>query len=95
MKTIQKLKLNNEVIDGLCSFFKGADLLISNDKEIATIYAYLLLQATGIERLQKIIYILDYYDKNGTEITDKELKTQSFNIMKKREEVGISPFIKL
>ena len=76
MKTIQKLKLNNEVIDGLCSFFKGADLLISNDKEIATIYAYLLLQATGIERLQKIIYILDYYDKNGTEITDKELKTQ-------------------
>ncbi len=75
MKTIQK-KLNDEVIDGLCSFFKGADLLISNDEEIATIYAYLLLQATGIERLQKIIYILDYYDKNGTEITDKELKTQ-------------------
>ena len=26
---------------------------------------------------------------------NKELKTQSFNIMKKREEVGISPFIKL
>lgn len=76
MKTIQKLKLNDEVIDGLCSFFKGADLLISNDEEIATIYSYLLLQATGIERLQKIIYILDYCDKNGTEITDKELKTQ-------------------
>lgn len=76
MKTIQKLKLNNEVIDGLCSFFKGADSLISNDNEIATIYAYLLLQATGIERLQKIIYILYYYDKNGTEITDKELRTQ-------------------
>lgn len=76
MNTIQKLKLNDEVIDGLCSFFKGADLLISNDKEIATIYSYLLLQATGIERLQKIIYILDYYDKNGMEITDKELKTQ-------------------
>lgn len=76
MKTIQKLKLNNEVIDGLCSFFKGADSLISNDNEIATIYAYLLLQVTGIERLQKIIYILYYYDKNGTEITDKELRTQ-------------------
>lgn len=76
MKTIQKLKLNDEVIDGLYSFFKGAESLISNDKEIVTIYSYLLLQATGIERLQKIIYILDYYDKNGTEITDKELKTQ-------------------
>ena len=76
MKTIQKLKLNNEVIDGLCSFFKGADSLISNDNEIATMYANLLLQVTGIERLQKIIYILYYYDKNGTEITDKELRTQ-------------------
>ncbi|MFW2601603.1 hypothetical protein [Aliarcobacter butzleri] len=76
MKTIQKLKLNDEIIDGLCSFFKGANLLISNDEEIATIYSYLLLQATGIERLQKIIYILDYYDKKETQITDKELRTQ-------------------
>jgi hypothetical protein len=76
MKIIPKLKLNDEVIDGICSFFKGADLLISNDEEIATIYSYLLLQATGIERLQKIIYILDYYDKNQTLITDKELRMQ-------------------
>ncbi len=76
MTHIQKMKLNDEIIDGLCSFFKGAELLISNDKEIATIYSYLLLQATGIERLQKIVYILDYYDKNRIQITDKELRTQ-------------------
>ncbi|MDN5096351.1 hypothetical protein [Aliarcobacter butzleri] len=76
MKTTQKLKLNNEVTDVIYPLFKTAKSLISNDEEISTIYSYLLSQATGIERLQKIIYILDYYDKNKTLITDKKLKNQ-------------------
>lgn len=76
MKTIQKLKLNNEVTDVICPSFKDAESLILHDEEISTIYSYLLSQATGIERLQKIIYILDYYDKNQTLTTEKELKNQ-------------------
>ena len=76
MTTIQKLKLNDEVTDVIYPSFKDAESLISNDEEISTIYSYLLSQATGIERLQKIIYILDYYDKNKTLVTDKELKNQ-------------------
>jgi len=76
MEINQKLKLNDEVIDVLCSVFKGSEILIENDSEIATLYAYLLLQATGIERLQKIVYIIDYFNKNGEQITDKELKNQ-------------------
>ena len=74
MNTIQRLKLNDEVIDGLCSFFKGANTLIENDPEFATLYAYLLLQATGIERLQKIIYILIYFTQHEKQVTDKELR---------------------
>jgi len=70
----QKMKLNDEVIDGLCSFFKGANTLIENDSEFATLYAYLLLQATGIERLQKIVFILDYYTNNGKQVTDDILR---------------------
>ncbi|WP_151950918.1 hypothetical protein [Aliarcobacter butzleri] len=76
MKTIQKLKLNNEVTDVICSSFKTAESLILHDDEISNIHSYLLSQATGIERVQKIIYILDYYDKNKTLITDKKLKNQ-------------------
>lgn len=74
MDTTQILKLNDEIIDGLCSFFKGADVLIQNDAEISLLYSYLLLQATGIERLQKIVYILDFSTQNGIQPTDKELK---------------------
>ena len=57
MKTIQKLKLNNEVIDGLCSFFKGADLLISNDIEIATI------KQNSINSLDCIFLMISYLYK--------------------------------
>lgn len=76
MNVTQKLKLNNEITDVIYPSFKDAETLISNGEEISTIYSYLLSQATGIERLQKIIYILDYYEKNQTLITDKELRTQ-------------------
>ena len=74
MELTQELKINDEIIDGLCSFFKGANTLIENDSEIATVYAYLLLQATGIERLQKVIYMLEYFATKKEHITDKELK---------------------
>ena len=74
MEYIAQIKLNDEVIDGLCSFFKGANLILNNESEIATLYSYLLLQATGIERLQKIVYILEYFKANGTHITDSELR---------------------
>ena len=76
MTTNQKMKLNDEVIDGLCSFFKGANTLIEQDSEFATLYAYLLLQATGIERLQKIVYMLDYNTKNSTQVTSNRLKNK-------------------
>lgn len=72
----QRMKLNDEVIDGLCSFFKGANTLIENDPEFATLYAYLLLQATGIERLQKIVYMLDYNTKNVKLVTSNRLKNK-------------------
>lgn len=74
MTSIQKIKLNDEIIDGLCSFFKSASILIEQDKENHCLYSYLLLQATGIERLQKIVYILDYSTTNGAQPTDAQLK---------------------
>jgi len=95
MEINQKLKLNDEVIDVLCSVFKGAEILIENDSEIATLYAYLLLQATGIERLQKIVYIIDYFNKNGDQITDKELKNQlGHNIIEIHQQYLEDYFIK-
>lgn len=74
MNITQTMKLNDEIIDSLCSFFKGANLILKNESEIATLYSYLLLQATGIERLQKIVYILEYFKAKGTNITDSKLK---------------------
>ena len=77
MKKSEIFKLNNETVDSVYSFFKAAEVLI-NDKQsnYETIYAYLLLQATGIERLQKIVYVIDFYNKNNRQITDKELKNK-------------------
>lgn len=71
---IQKMKIDAEIIYGLCSFFKGANMLIENDSEIATLHAYLLLQATGIERLQKIIYVLKSFNEANEDVTNEKLK---------------------
>lgn len=77
MKRNEIIKLNNEILDSVYSFFKGAEVLISDEQSnYDTIYAYLLLQATGIERLQKIVYVIDFYNKNSRQLTDKELKTK-------------------
>lgn len=74
MEIIEEIKLNDEVIDSF-AFYKGAEVLINDDKSnFDTIYAYLLLQATLIVRLQKIVYMVDFYDKNKKLVTDKELK---------------------
>lgn len=75
------MNLNNEVIDSICSLFKGAQTLFDNDKEIATIYSYLLLQATGIERLQKLYLILNHYDNFGEYIGEQELRKYSHKIL--------------
>ncbi|WP_419783009.1 hypothetical protein [Malaciobacter marinus] len=75
MEIIEKIKLNDEVIDSSFAFYKGAEVLINDDKSnFDTIYAYLLLQATLIERLQKIVYMVNFYDKNKKQVTDNELK---------------------
>jgi hypothetical protein len=75
-------KLNDEMIDGLCSFFKGANILLERDTEIVTLYAYLLLQATGIERLQKIIFILKHFSETKNLPSEKTLKELGHRIDK-------------
>ncbi|SFP85418.1 hypothetical protein [Hydrogenimonas thermophila] len=82
MSLEQLKKLNDEMIDGLCSFFKGANILIEKDTEIVTIYAYLLLQATGIERLQKIVFILKYFSETKNIPNENILKKLGHRIDK-------------
>ncbi len=81
MNIEKKINLNSELIDSICSFFKGAEILFDNDKEIATIYSYLLLQASGIERLQKIYLILQHYDNTGDYIGEESLRKISHKIL--------------
>jgi hypothetical protein len=69
-------KFNDEIIDGLCSFIHGAFRLIDQDEKNEFTYAYLLLLASGIERLQKIVYLLNQYDKTGTFPDDKQLRKE-------------------
>lgn len=80
MNIEKQMNLNNEVIDSIYSFFKGAQTLFENDEEIATIYSYLLLQATGIERLQKLYLILKHHDDFNEYIGEQELKKYSHKI---------------
>ncbi|WP_456489129.1 hypothetical protein [Caminibacter pacificus] len=55
--------LNNEMIDNVCSSILSARFLYENNNEGMFLYSYLLLQATGIERLQKIAIVLNILSK--------------------------------
>lgn len=81
MEIRRQINLNNELIDSICSVFKGAQTLFETDKEIVTIYSYLLLQATGIERLQKLYLILKHYDNFDEYMGEQELKKYSHKIL--------------
>ena len=79
-------KLNDEIIDGLCPFIKSAFKLIEISDDNEYTYAYLLLLATGIERLQKIIYILISLDETNKVPKKKKLQKLSHNIIKTYED---------
>jgi len=87
-------KLNDEIIDSLCPFIKSAFKLIELDNKNEYTYAYLLLLASGIERLQKIIYILYELDINASVPSEKKLKKLSHDISKTYVN-NIKPYFKI
>ena len=74
MSTAPEIKINDEILDAICSFIHGGFKLIEQDENSEFTYAYLLLLASGIERLQKVVYLLGEYDKTGTFPNDKHLR---------------------
>ncbi|HIP11269.1 MAG TPA: hypothetical protein EYG73_00985 [Arcobacter sp.] len=64
-------KIDNEIVDSLCPFIKSAFKLMEEDNNSEFTYAYLLLLSTGIERLQKIIYILQKVNDEATIPSEK------------------------
>ena len=75
-------KINNEIIDSLCPFIKSAFKLMEEDNNSEFTYAYLLLLATGIERLQKVIYILKKVNDEAIIPSENNLKKLSHDIAK-------------
>ena len=81
-KEILEKKIDNEIVDSLCPFIKSAFKLMEEDNNSEFTYAYLLLLATGIERLQKIIYVLKKVNDEGTIPSENNLRKLSHNIVK-------------
>jgi hypothetical protein len=63
-KILIEKRIDNEIVDTLCPLIKSAFKLIDEDIQSEFTYTYLLLFATAIERLQKIIYILKELESN-------------------------------
>jgi len=81
-QTLLERKINNEIVDSLCPFIKSAFKLMEEDTNSEFTYAYLLLLSTGIERLQKIIYILKKVNDEATIPSENNLKKLSHDIAK-------------
>ena len=58
-KLLIEKRIDNEIVDTLCPLIKSAFKLIDEDINSEFTYTYLLSFATAIERLQKIILILN------------------------------------
>ena len=75
-------KIDNEIVDSLCPFIKSAFKLMEEDNNSEFTYAYLLLLSTGIERLQKIIYILKKVNDEATIPSENNLRKLAHDIAK-------------